>query len=107
MANTGNEVSASDSVSEILLKEQANKNDGGKKPPTYEHYSATQKILSKCMSNLNQDIKIHQQLLFYNQVQLSLWIILKLIYVGLFSILFVAVLVSDAKLVVMRIKFNY
>ncbi|CAF1538707.1 unnamed protein product [Rotaria magnacalcarata] len=51
MANTGNEVSASDSVSEILLKEQANKNDGGKKPPTYE----------TLFSNTENPIQVHEQ----------------------------------------------
>ncbi|CAF1352684.1 unnamed protein product [Rotaria magnacalcarata] len=51
MANTGNEVSASDSVSEILLKEQANKNDGGNKPPTYE----------TLFSNTENPIQVHEQ----------------------------------------------
>ncbi|CAF4191757.1 unnamed protein product [Rotaria magnacalcarata] len=51
MANTGNEVSSSDSVSEILLKEQANKNDGGNKPPTYE----------TLFSNTENPIQVHEQ----------------------------------------------
>ncbi|CAF4943641.1 unnamed protein product, partial [Rotaria socialis] len=51
MANTGNEVSGSDSVSEILLKEQANKNDGGKKPSTHE----------TLFSNTENPIQVHEQ----------------------------------------------
>ncbi|CAF3307178.1 unnamed protein product [Rotaria socialis] len=97
MASTGNEVSASNLVQEVEFEEKTQETDILMEPPLMEYYSPAQKILSKCMSNLNQDIKskIHQQLSTYNQLQLGRWIILNLIYVGLFSIFFAAVYVLD------------